>query len=117
MKAFGGTGALAGSSSALALRAASGTKQATTRPAEIAVVAFRNSRRPVTASACIEEAGSVMALGSRHMAALLLELHGAMHGRADSLIRAAAAQVARHRGVDIRIARRGRLLEQRRRAH
>src|SRR5690349_9617105 len=112
MNAFGDTGGfVAGAGSAAnARRAATGTMNATTRPA---AADFTNARRPspaVSGAAVVVSAdanGTGSCMPSRHMAALLRrEFGGAMHGAADALVGAAATEVARHRGIDVGVARR-----------
>src|SRR5580765_5194628 len=97
MNAFGDTGffAAAGASSASARRIAVGTKNAMTSAPPV----LRNVRREGAAGS-----------RSRHMAFLLRECRGAMHGRADALVRAAAAKIAGHRGVDVGVGRVGLVL-------
>src|SRR5678815_189166 len=97
--AFGATAAGGLAAWAKARRRPTGMQNATTRPADSVAVDFRKSRR-LRAEGWITDLS-----GSRSMALLLRrrrghQLGGAMHGRADTLIGAAAADVAGHGGID-----------------
>src|SRR5947209_604386 len=89
-------GAAAGGSCAKAKRRrGAGTKKPTTRLPPTTAERLRNERRE--SSGCGTWGGV--------MASTLHQLGGAVHGAADALVRAAPAEVAAQRGVDLGVAR------------